>query len=166
VHFESPQVQFCFPATRAMNWITLIERLSKPENTVFKCHPPLAEQQLKHLETTLEVQLPQELKELYNLSNGLAEELAEIGPTGYVVLPADKMLAENQRLLLDPGSAVHGMLLVAPAYTGDYFGYLVRDKQITSTDIYVWNAAENRREWVAASLADFLVGWVSTEISA
>lgn len=149
-----------------MNWITLIERLSKPDNTVFKCHPPLAEQQLKHLETTLAVRLPQELKELYTLSNGLAEELVEIGPTGYVVLPADKMLAENQRLRLDPSSAVHGMLLVAPAYTGDYFGYLVKDEFVAATDIYIWNAGENRRQWVAASLAEFLVGWVTPEITA
>ncbi|UYZ60019.1 SMI1/KNR4 family protein [Hymenobacter latericus] len=149
-----------------MNWISRIEKLPRSASVTYRCNPPVVDEELAFLAAALEVRLPEELRQLYLLTDGLAEELQGIGTTGYLVLPAQELLHENQRLRQSACFCVHDLLLVAPAYTGDYYGYLIADDGSVSTDIYIWSCTDNTRVRVAASLAEFLVSWVSSELTA
>jgi hypothetical protein len=135
----------------------------------YQLRPPASAAAVRALEAAAGP-LPAELRELYQLSNGLAEylnlgEAAEL--TGYLVLPAEAAAEENRQVRLNPQSPTEASLLIfAHVYTdGGRFGYRRADLPAASAAVYCWFPLENELELVAASLPEFLLGWARGQIS-
>ena len=132
--------------------------------------PPAPAAALLPLKHAVGLTLPAELRELYQLSNGIAEyRRVAVGEApvlvGYLLLPAEEAAVENrqqQPQILAEAS----LLIVARAYVdGIVFGYRRPELPAASAAIYAWLPIDDELVKVADSLAEFLVGWASGRIS-
>ncbi|RTQ45600.1 SMI1/KNR4 family protein [Hymenobacter gummosus] len=145
----------------------LPQLLSDPN---YQLLPPAAEAALQQLEQAAAAPLPGQLRDLYRLSNGIAEYMdlgAGVELVGYLVLPAEEAAGENRAVRLHPQSPTEATLLIfAHAYTdGGRFGFRVADLPAAQSAVYCWFPLEDELELVANSLPEFLLGWAGGQIS-
>lgn len=148
----------------------LRELLSQP-TFGYQPLPPATAAALQQLAQEAGGFLPAELRGLYQLSNGIEELLCqEVGaeplPVGHLLLPAEAAAAQNQQLRRQPQTPTEAALLVvAPTYTGGWFGYRRADLPAASRAIYAWLPVDDELVKVADSLPGFLLGWAEGRIS-
>jgi hypothetical protein len=58
----------------------------------------------------------------------------------------------------------NSLLFFADAGNGDQFAFAIRNGQIRSSDVYVWNHENDSRNWVAPSLEKYLTWWLDGSI--
>jgi hypothetical protein len=141
-------------------WREKIQSLTK--EAVFK--ERANEQTLADLESKLEVSLPDELKTLLLESDGVDGEYG-LG----LVWPSKRILLDNQNFrsnqnFADLYMSFNSLLFFADAGNGDQFAFAIRNGQIRSSDVYVWNHENDSRNWVAPSLEKYLTWWLDGSI--
>ena len=139
-------------------WKELISDLT--DNAQFG--PPGSVLHLESIESELGVTLPDELKSLLQESDGVAGEYG-LG----LIWNIDRIRGDNLRFRQDPDfksmyMPFDNLLFFADTGTGDQFAYPIRaDGTIWRNDIFIWNHENDSRTEVAASLKDYLEGWLS-----
>lgn len=128
-------------------------------------HDPVAVFYLDEAETTLNLKLPSDLRELLRESNGIE------GQYGLGLLwPLNKILDENRRFR-EKAEFRHlympfdHLLFFADAGNGDQFAFAIHaDGQIHRPDIFAWNHEDDSRTWVAPSLRKYFEWWLTGTI--
>ncbi len=144
-----------------MNWKEIISTLEKPDDLFYLSNLPATVEQIAELEQSLQVILPDEMREFYLQTNGITEELAGIGIIGYLVLPIERVIEDNLSFRSRENQTYlpfETLLLVSPNGFGDYYGYRVQDGKIITTDIIAWDHENDRRIQIAASLKELIEG--------
>jgi SMI1-KNR4 cell-wall len=117
------------------------------------------------IEKELNVDLPEQLADLYNETNGV------YGNYGIsFIWSIDQMVKENLFFWTiheysDYMLPLDTFLFFSDAGNGDLFGYSIVNGSIQTDDIYVWNHEDDSRSVIASSLEEFIRGWIIGEIS-
>ena len=127
--------------------------------------PPASELAISDAEVALGVAFPDDLRTLLAQTDGLADEF------GSGILPVARIVEINleMRSRFDSGDLYMpfaNLLLIADAGNGDLFGYAIQgDGHIHRPDLFRWDHESDSRQWVRGSLAEFVDGWFSGELS-
>lgn len=134
---------------------------------IYTFSKPINEDAMSHIEKQLNVEFPAELKSLLFETDGIVErhDYAE----WFLLWSSDVILRENLQIrssevLREFCQPFDNLLFFADSGCGDFFGFLIEDGVISTTDIYVWNHEDDSRPKVASSLKEFVVGWVNGKI--
>jgi hypothetical protein len=119
---------------------------------------------LKSVEERLGIGLPDELRRLFSESDGINGEygLGLIWNCERIV--TDNLNFRNNPDFIDLYMPFDCLLFFADAGNGDQFAFAIRNKQIQSSDVYVWNHEDDSRTWVAPSLEKYLAWWLAGKI--
>jgi hypothetical protein len=106
---------------------------------------------LQDIEHRLRISLPAELRGLLLESDGMDGEygLGSIWDSDRLV--SDNLSFRNNSDFVDLYMPFDCLLFFADAGNGDQFAFTIRNNQIQSSDIFVWNHENDSRTWVAPS---------------
>ncbi|MFB9330822.1 SMI1/KNR4 family protein [Paenibacillus aurantiacus] len=142
-------------------WKNYVSNLS----TEYQFSVPATETELLALQEKLKVSLPEALLTLYQETNGIH------GDYGIALIwSIERAIKENLYFrslteTLDYLEPLDEFLFFSDAGNGDLFGYNLTNGNVRPDDIYVWSHENDQRTVVAASLAEFIKGWATGEIS-
>lgn len=139
------------------------------KNTIHSISPnlslkkPATKDELAEVHKNLQVELPNDLNQLLQETNGVE------GEYGDFIWSTSKIKTENMNMrnivdfkgLYMPFDC---LLFFADAGNGDLFGYSILNGIVQRDDIYVWNHENDSRTWVAPSLETFMKWWESGKI--
>ncbi|HEY3762215.1 MAG TPA: SMI1/KNR4 family protein [Verrucomicrobiae bacterium] len=116
------------------------------------------------IEKGLKIVLPGELRDLLLESDGIQGRHG----TG-LIWNCERIAADNLKYRSYPDfrdlyMPFDSLLFFADAGNGDQFAFAIRNNQIQSPNIYVWNHENDSRTWVAPSLEKYLEWWLSGKI--
>jgi hypothetical protein len=143
-------------------WKQLLEKVLPDA----KFHPPATVNEIVEIEKECHVTLPEDLTALLLEVNGVSD-----GEFGYAHLwSSERIIKENMWLHGDDigvcSPAFTSVLFFADAGNGDNFGFQFDDQgRIASPDVYVWDHEEDSIRVIAPTLAQFVQGWFSGELS-
>jgi cell wall assembly regulator SMI1 len=125
-------------------------------------HAPASAQAIQECEEALGQQLPHDLAELLQETNGVDGEYG-LG----LVWPIERIQQANLTLRRNPDLAnlympFEPMLFFADAGNGDQFAFVIRDR---TADVFVWDHETDSRTMVAPSLATYLEWWLDGRIT-
>lgn len=142
-------------------WIELIKDLTEDCN--FRV--PVSESQLLEVENSLNVKLPDTLKELLLESNGVNGEYGcEIVWT-LERIKKDNIEFRNNLDFKDLYMPFDHLLFFSDAGNGDQFAFPILNGKIIKEDIYVWNHEDDSRTWISSTLSSFIRGWLNGALS-
>ncbi|MCU6793503.1 SMI1/KNR4 family protein [Paenibacillus sp. WQ 127069] len=125
---------------------------------------PVSDADLTLIKRKLNVELPEDLLQLYNETNGVYDEFH-----CPLIWSIDQIVADNLNYrseeYKDMYMPVDHLLFFSDAGNGDLFGYAIRNEVIQTNRIYVWNHEDDSRTFIAPSLKYFIKGWITDEIS-
>jgi len=126
---------------------------------------PAMEEELLRIKEALNVDLPLDLLDLLQESNGVFDEFdcPYIWSTNQIV--RDNLYFRNCEDFKDIYMPFDHLLFFSDSGCGDMFGYAILNGIIQRDDIFVWDHESDSRKWVASSLEDFLAGWIGGKIS-
>lgn len=109
--------------------------------------------------------MPPNLLNLYNETNGVFDEHGYplIWSTGQIV--EDNLFFRHFEDYKDIYMPFDNLLFFSDAGNGDLFGFAILNGSIQKDDIYVWDHEDDSRTWIAASLEEFIKGWITEEIT-
>ena len=141
-------------------WKEFINSITKEQH--FK-DPATSE--IEEIQRKLDVVLPDELAALLTETNGVSDDYGSlIWPTSVII--KDNLFFRNFEDYRDCYMPLDNLFFFSDAGNGDLFCYaILKNGKIEKSDIYVWNHEDDSRTWVAASLKDFIKGWLTGEIS-
>jgi hypothetical protein len=118
--------------------------------------PAVEVDRLAEAERLLGCPLHPDLRALLLESDGVSGEY-DLG----LVWPIDRILEDNIAFRTDPHTAegASELLLFGDAGNGDQFAYVVSEQ--VPSEIHIWDHSDGTHRWVAASLAEYLEGWLS-----
>ncbi|KMN69975.1 cell wall assembly protein [Bacillus cereus] len=131
---------------------------SIPSNLSLK--NPATKDELTDIQKCLHVELPNDLYQLLQETNGIE------GEYGDFIWSASKIKTENMSMrnivdFKDLYMPFDCLLFFADGGNGDLFGYSILNGKVQRDDIYVWNHENDSRTWVAPSLKTFMEWWES-----
>ncbi|MGG2935896.1 SMI1/KNR4 family protein [Bacillus pacificus] len=140
------------------------------KNTIHSISPNLSLKQpamtdeLTDIQNCLHVELPNDLHQLLQETNGVE------GEYGDFIWSASKIKTENINMrnivdFKDLYMPFDCLLFFADGGNGDLFGYSILNGIVQRDDIYVWNHENDSRTWVAPSLKTFMEWWESGKIT-
>ncbi|WP_409340475.1 SMI1/KNR4 family protein [Paenibacillus sp. MBLB4367] len=141
-------------------WMDLIKELTND----IKFHVPVTESQLLEVESLLQVDLPDSLKEFLLESNGV------IGEYGCdIIWTLERIKKDNQEFRKNNDfkelyMPFDHLLFFSDAGNGDQFAFPILNGKIVKEDIYVWNHEDDSRTWISSSLSSFIKGWLNGTI--
>ncbi|OXS59477.1 SMI1/KNR4 family protein [Rossellomorea vietnamensis] len=141
-----------------MKWRMYLCSIS--EECQFKA--PATELEMIAVKDIVKVELPVRLAQLYNETNGV------YGDYGIsFIWSTEQMVRENVlcRVAHQQSGDRYSLLFFSDAGNGDLFGYLTVNGKIESEDIYIWNHEDGSRRVVAASLKEFIKGWITGKLT-
>ncbi|WP_242251931.1 SMI1/KNR4 family protein [Bacillus cereus group sp. BfR-BA-01379] len=120
--------------------------------------------ELTDIQNCLHVELPNELYQLLQETNGVE------GEYGDFIWSTSKIKTENMNMrnivdFKDLYMPFDCLLFIADGGNGDLFGYSILNGIVQRDDIYVWNHENDSRTWVAPSLETFMKWWESGKIT-
>ena len=141
-------------------WREKIQKLSKA--AVFK--NSASESILTNLESKLNTSLPDELRELLLESDGVNGEYG-LG----LIWNSERIVSDNLNFRTNADFAdlympFNCLLFFGDAGNGDQFAFPIRNGQIQSSDVFVWNHENDSRTWIAPSLGKYLEWWLDGTI--
>ncbi|KUP07171.1 cell wall assembly protein [Bacillus coahuilensis p1.1.43] len=142
-------------------WKEYIISISKDHH--FK--EPATNNEMELVQKELNVQMPKELADLFKETNGVFDNwnCPLIWSTSQI--SKDNKFFRNFEDYSDIYMPFENLFFFSDAGNGDLFCYsIVKNGTIDKTDIYVWNHEDDSRTWVAASLKDFIEGWLTGQI--
>lgn len=141
-------------------WIELARRFQPEARTA----PPASRTAIEEAEETLGIQIPTELRGLLEETDGLVDQYgAGIWSVGRLAETTLEMWGELSRseLYMPFGN----LLLIGDAGNGDLFAYPIQgDGAINRADIFLWDHETDSRQWIAASLQQFVERWFGGEL--
>jgi hypothetical protein len=156
-----------------MEWLSYINEIYREQETVgYDTSPvfndPVSVEAITDVEMRLGNQFPEELRTLLQATNGVEEWMKTDkwqGAIGYLIWPLELIQKHNlffrsyegYRDILEP---FDNLLFFADAGNGDSFGFCAIDRDTSETGIYVWHHEDDRRVPIAASLREFIRGWI------
>ena len=142
-------------------WEDYISTISKE----YSFKPPVPKTDITQITRELNVDLPKELLELYNETNGVFDTFncPLVWSTSQVL--EDNLFFRNFIDYKDIYMPFDHLLFFSDNGCGDLFGYRILNGYIHTEDIYVWNHEDDSRIWVASSLEKFIKGWITSEIT-
>jgi len=141
-------------------WTELARRF-QPEA---RAAPPAPSAVVEEAEEALGVQLPAELRALFEETDGLIDEY------GAGIWSVARLVENTLRMWEDfSGGDLYmpfgNLLLIGDAGNGDLFAYPIQgDGAINRADIFLWDHETDSRQWVAASLRQFVERWFAGEL--
>lgn len=140
-------------------WKELIRRYY--DDAIFE--EPATENQIRKAEKALGVQLPEELRSVLLLSNGVTDGGMS------VIWPLKKIISNNHFYRTDADyrelfMPFDHLLFFADASNGDLFAYAILAGEIRKPDVFAWNHEDDSRKWVAPSLETYLEWWSTGDI--
>ncbi|HHY2675926.1 SMI1/KNR4 family protein [Bacillus toyonensis] len=125
---------------------------------------PATKDELADIQKWLHVELPNELYQLLQETNGIE------GEYGDFIWSASKIKTENMNMrnivdFKDLYMPFDCLLFFADGGNGDLFGYSILNGMVQRDDIYVWNHENDSRTWIAPSLKPFMEWWESGKIT-
>ncbi|KAB2440850.1 SMI1/KNR4 family protein [Bacillus luti] len=125
---------------------------------------PTTNDELTDIQKCLHVELPNDLYQLLQETNGIE------GEYGDFIWSASKITTENMNMrnivdFKDLYMPFDCLLFFADGGNGDLFGYSILNGKVQRDDIYVWNHENDSRTWVAPSLKTFMEWWESRKIT-
>jgi hypothetical protein len=126
---------------------------------------PATEEELLCIKEALNVDIPLDLLELLQESNGVFDEFdcPYIWSTNQII--RDNLYFRNCEDFKDLYMPFNHLLFFSDSGSGDLFAYPIINGIIQRDDIFVWDHESDSRKYVASSLEDFLKGWIGGEIS-
>ena len=142
-------------------WKEFINSITKEQH--FK--DPATKSEIEEIQRKLDIVLPDELAALLTETNGVSDDYGSlIWPTSVII--KDNLFFRNFEDYRDCYMPLDNLFFFSDAGNGDLFCYtILKNGKIEKSDIYVWNHEDDSRTWVAASLKDFIKGWLTGEIS-
>ncbi|MCM3790062.1 SMI1/KNR4 family protein [Domibacillus indicus] len=142
-------------------WKNYIKTISKE----YHFTAPATNAEITLIKEKLNVELPPNLLNLYNETNGVFDEHGYplIWSTGQIV--EDNLFFRNFEDYRDIYMPFDHLLFFSGAGNGDLFGFAILNGNIQKGDIYVWGHKDDSRTWIAASLEEFIKGWITGEIT-
>lgn len=124
----------------------------------------VTEKQIAILESSLNLKLSDELKNLLFETDGVQGEY-ESG----LIWPADRIAADNMkirvnRLLAENYMPFDSLLFFADAGNGDQFALRVINGKAVPKGVFVWDHENDSRIWVAPSIQLYLEWWLTGKI--
>ncbi len=121
-----------------------------------KFYLPSAPDDVAAVERSLNVQLPDELKDLLSESNGIHGRHS-LG----LVWPIEQIIKDNLEFRQMPDfkelyMPFDSLLFFGDSGGGDQFAFAILDGVIRRSDIFVWNHENDSRTWAAPSLQTYL----------
>lgn len=146
---------------RYLKWKNTIHSVST--QVYFK--DPATDEELLHIKEALNVDIPLDLLELLQESNGVFDEFGcpYIWSTSHIV--RDNLYFRNCEDFKNFYMPFDHLLFFSDSGCGDLFAYPILNGVIQRDDIFVWDHESDSRKYVAPSLEDFLKGWIGGEIS-
>ena len=126
---------------------------------------PATKLEMAQIQKELNVELPDELADLLNETNGAFDNwnCPLIWSTSQIV--KDNLFFRNFEDYKDIYMPFDNLFFFSDAGNGDLFCYaILKNGIIEKTDIYVWNHENDSRIWVAASLKHFIEGWITGKL--
>ncbi|AEW56094.1 TPA: SMI1/KNR4 family protein [Bacillus cereus] len=125
---------------------------------------PATKEELIEIQKCLLVELPNDLSQLLQETNGIA------GEYGDFIWSVSKIKTENMNMrnivdFKDLYMPFDCLLFFTDGGNGDLFGYSILNGIVQRDDIYVWNHENDSRTWVAPSLEIFMEWWESGKIT-
>ncbi|ANC08487.1 MULTISPECIES: SMI1/KNR4 family protein [Bacillus cereus group] len=125
---------------------------------------PATKEELTDIQQCLHVELPNDLYQLLQETNGIE------GEYGDFIWSASKIKTENMNMrniadFKDLYMPFGCLLFFADGGNGDLFGYSILNGKVQRDDIYVWNHENDSRTWIAPSLEIFMEWWESGKIT-
>ena len=142
-------------------WIDFINSLSD----TCKFLQPASEKDITGAETALNIELPEELKNLLIESNGVIGEYGVDLVWTLERIVQDNISFRRSEDFKELYMPFDHLLFFADAGNGDQFAFSILNGSITKDDIYVWNHEDDSRTWIASSLKRFIEGWLNGSIS-
>lgn len=126
---------------------------------------PATDAKTSQIKEKLQVELPQDLLDLLNETNGAFDEYGcpLIWSTDQIV--KENLFFRNFEDYRDIFMPFDHLLFFSDAGNGDLFGYAILNGSIQREDIFVWDHETDSRKWIASSLKDFIEGWANGRIS-
>ena len=152
-----------------MNWQELVENLPKKDvESGYEFYPPVAPGVVLQFSRSFPYEIPEELGELYEQTNGICETWRDI-VMGTLIWPLERVIEENLSIRVDVTyrdiyMPFNHFLFFADSGCGDLFGFVVLNGQVQDNKIFVWNHEDDSRTWVAPSLKTFLEWWKEGKI--
>ena len=154
-----------------MNWKEYITEHINPivQDTTFEFNTAARNDQLGELRLQLQInELPEQLEDLYNQTNGIQEILSG-QLVGELVWPVERVIQTNKEYRSIPDFAelymsFDQLLFFSDAGNGDLFGFVILQGKADRPDIFHWNHEDDSRTWIAADLKQFLKGWADGTI--
>lgn len=136
-------------------WSELYNRLKK-EHKAIKTNHPATLNQVAHVEKTLGVRLPDDIKEF----------LLEMNGDGWFVFSADEIIETNLRVRTEMTSymSLDCLLFFAGNGCGDYYGYPITRDGIRDDNVFIWEHEYDNRIWRANSIEDAIRKYYNDEI--
>ncbi|MCM3364313.1 SMI1/KNR4 family protein [Niallia sp. HCP3S3_B10] len=126
---------------------------------------PATNYEIAQIQKEINVQLPEELAELFNETNGVFDNwnCPLVWSTSQII--EDNLFFRNFEDYKDIYMPFDNLFFFSDAGNGDLFCYaILKNGTIDKTDIFVWNHEDDSRTWVAASLKHFIEGWLTDRI--
>ncbi|MCU4761971.1 SMI1/KNR4 family protein [Bacillus cereus] len=125
---------------------------------------PATKEELIEIQKCLLVELPNDLSQLLQETNGIA------GEYGDFIWSVSKIKTENMNMrnivdFKDLYMPFDCLLFFTDGGNGDLFGYSILNGIVQRDDIYIWNHENDSRTWVAPSLEIFMEWWESGKIT-
>jgi SMI1-KNR4 cell-wall len=113
-------------------------------------------------------ELPEELVDLYQQSNGINEMLND-HKIGELIWPIERIIATNKEYRYSKSfkelyMSFEQLFFVSDAGNGDLFGFVTINGKFGRNDIFVWSHENDSRTWVAPNLAKFIEWWTDGTI--
>jgi hypothetical protein len=126
---------------------------------------PAIKSDISQIKEKLHVELPSDLLELFNETNGVFDEY-----NCPLIWSANQIIKDNLFFRTfndykDIYMPFDHLLFFSDAGNGDLFGYAILNGSIQRDDIFVWDHESDSRKWVASSLKDFIEGWANSRIT-
>jgi hypothetical protein len=109
----------------------------------------------------LNVELPQELRELLAETNGASDDfgIELIWPTDRII--EDNIMFRTCEDFAELYMPFDALLFFSNSTDGDQFAYAIKKGVIRDLDIYRWNHEDDSRSWAASNLTHFIEEWDS-----
>jgi hypothetical protein len=125
--------------------------------------PPASQAQLAGAEAQLGCELPPHLHTLLAEADGI-----ECGDGLGVVWPLSRIVADNERFRTTSQEGYmpfDSLLFFADAGNGDQFAFPMTASRTPREEVFARDHEDDSRRWFAASLRDYLQGWLSGELT-
>jgi hypothetical protein len=153
-----------------MKWQKFIQNLKPVDEEIkYQLRQPCDIKSLVAIETEFQIDLSDELKSLYQESDGILELLGD-QEIGTLIWLAEYLIKENKSYretadFKDLYMPFDSLLFFGDAGNGDCFGYSILNGAIQKLDVFTWNHEDDSRTWVAPNLEKFIEWWVEGKIN-